>query len=59
MQTFSSELTQTQIVCETCPIGVTCLSAVCCFSELTLLKNPTKHIGLVQSGSHHHDLNEN
>jgi hypothetical protein len=28
--------------------GETCLPANCCFSELAL-KNPTKHVGLVQS----------
>jgi hypothetical protein len=31
-----------------------CLYTDCCFSELALLKNPTKHVGLVQSGPHHH-----
>jgi hypothetical protein len=30
-----------------------CLSTDCCFSELALYK-PTKHVGLVQSGPHHH-----
>ena len=40
-----------------CRSGVTCLSTDCCFSELALL-NPTKRVGLVQSGPHHH-LTEN
>jgi len=30
-----------------CPCGETCLSMDCC------LKNPTKRVGLVQSGPHH------
>jgi hypothetical protein len=37
-----------------CPSGVTYPSADSCFSELALYKNPTKHVGLVQSGLHHH-----
>jgi hypothetical protein len=38
-----------------CPSGTTCLSADCCFSELALhYKNPTKCVGLVQRGYHHH-----
>jgi len=38
-----------------CPSGTTCLSADCCFSELALhYKNPTKCVGLVQRGHHHH-----
>jgi hypothetical protein len=36
-----------------CPSGATCLPAECCFSELALL-NPTQHVGLIQSGPHHH-----
>ena len=32
------------------PSGATCLSADCCFSDI----NPTKSVGLVQSGPHHH-----
>jgi hypothetical protein len=36
-----------------CPSGTTCLPADCCFSELALSKDPTKHVGLVQSGHHH------
>jgi len=36
-----------------CPNGATCLSADCCFNELALY-NPTKSVGLVQSGPHHH-----
>ena len=36
-----------------CLSGATCLSTECYFSELAL-KNPTKHVGLVQSGPHHH-----
>ena len=31
-----------------------CIFMDCCFSELALLKNPTKCVGLVQSGPHHH-----
>ena len=37
---------------------VTCLSADCCFSELRLY-NPTKHVGLGESGRYHHHLIEN
>ena len=36
-----------------CPSGATC-----CFSELASYKNPTKRVGLEQSG-HHHLLIEN
>ena len=32
--------------------GATCLSTHCCFSELALYKS--KRVGLVQSGPHHH-----
>ena len=32
-----------------CLSAVTCLPSDCCFNEL-LYKNPTKHVGLVQSG---------
>jgi hypothetical protein len=31
----------------------TCLFVDCCFGELALY-NPTKFVGLVQSGPHHH-----
>ena len=37
-----------------CPSGGTCLRADCCFSDLTLYQIPTQHVGLVQSGAHHH-----
>jgi hypothetical protein len=37
-----------------CLSRVTCLSADCCFGELALYKNPTKRVGLVQSGPQHH-----
>jgi len=37
-----------------CPSGATCLPADCCFSELALYKNPTQRVGQVQSGPHHH-----
>jgi hypothetical protein len=33
-----------------CQSGATCLSVDCSFSNKK--KNPTKHVGLVQSGSH-------
>jgi hypothetical protein len=33
-----------------CPIQ----QADCCFSELTLYKNQTQLVGLVQSGHNHH-----
>ena len=33
----------------------TCLTTDCCFSELAL-KNLTHHVGLEQSGHHHHNL---
>jgi hypothetical protein len=36
-----------------CSCGATCLSADCCFSDIALYKNPTKHVGLVQKGPHH------
>ena len=38
--------------------GETCLHTDCCFSELALKKNPTKHVGLdlEQSGHHNHYL---
>jgi hypothetical protein len=36
-----------------CPSEATCLSVKCCFSELALKKS-TKRVGLVQSGPHHH-----
>ena len=32
--------------------GAGCLSAVCCYSEVAP-SNPTKRVGLVQSGHHH------
>jgi hypothetical protein len=35
-----------------CPSGAACLSANCCFSELST--NPTKIVGLAQSGHHYH-----
>jgi hypothetical protein len=35
-------------------LASTCLPADCCFDELHLLKNPTRCVGLVQSGHHHH-----
>ena len=38
---------------DTMSIGATCLSVDCCFSELPL-KNPTKRVGIIQSGPHHH-----
>ena len=34
------------------PSGATCLSANCCFSELST--NLTKSVGLAQSGHHYH-----
>jgi hypothetical protein len=34
--------------------GATYISADCCFSELTNYKNRTPRVGLVQSGPHHH-----
>jgi hypothetical protein len=40
----------------------TCLPADCYFSELALhflYKNPTQHVGLVQSGPHHHFIEIN
>ena len=37
----------------------TCLPMNCCYSELALCKNPTKRVGLEQSGPHHHHLIEN
>jgi hypothetical protein len=37
-----------------CPSEATCLSAECCFSELSLYANPTQCIGLEQSGPHLH-----
>jgi hypothetical protein len=38
-----------------CPNGATCFPADCCFSELALLKiQLTQCVGLVQSGPHHH-----
>jgi hypothetical protein len=37
-----------------CPSWATCLSMDCCFSELASYKNPTKHVVPVQSGPHHH-----
>ena len=36
-----------------CPSGATCLSADCCFSELDYA-NSIQLVGLVQSGPHHH-----
>ena len=36
-----------------CLGGVTCLPTDCCFSELAL-KNPTEHVGQVQSGCLRH-----
>ena len=38
-----------------CPSGTTCLSVDCCFCEIGY-KHSTKHIGMVQSGGHHHQL---
>jgi hypothetical protein len=35
------------------PSGVTYLPADCCLSELAL-QNPTRHVGLEQSGPYHH-----
>jgi hypothetical protein len=37
-----------------CQSGVTCLSADGCFNEIALYENPTKRVGLEQSRSHHH-----
>ena len=37
-----------------CLSRVTCMSADCCFGELALYENPTKRVGLVQSGPQHH-----
>jgi hypothetical protein len=37
-----------------CPSGATFLSADWCFIErASTIKNPTKRVGLVQSGPHH------
>ena len=38
-----------------CPSGATCLTENCCLGELaSTIINPTKCVGLVQSGPHHH-----
>jgi hypothetical protein len=35
-------------------VGGTCLSADCCFQWASTIKIPTKRVGLVQRGPHHH-----
>ena len=42
--------------CIMCTSGGACLPVDCCFSELALLKYPTKLVSLGQFG-HHHSLN--
>ena len=37
-----------------CPNGATCVFADYCFSGLQNCKNPTKRVGLIQNGPHHH-----
>jgi hypothetical protein len=36
-----------------CPSEATCIPTDCCFMELRYA-NPTQRVGLVQSGPHHH-----
>jgi len=40
-------------------LASTCLPADCCFDELHLLKNPTRCVGLVQSGHHNESSRPN